>query len=84
MRNTNLVSNLEIKMQEEKKYLLDSNNENPRFHKRSIIKENKTALENNKMLGNDVRLVSLSGKLEIQKKKSGKKQNDFYLDRNDL
>lgn len=36
------------------------------------------------MLGNDVRLVSLSGKLEIQKKKSGKKQNDFYLDRNDL
>lgn len=71
-------------MQEEKKYLLDSNNENPRFHKWSIIKENKTALENNKMLGNDVRLVSLSGKLEIQKKKSGKKQNDFYLDRNDL
>lgn len=64
-------------MQEEKKYLLDSNNENPGFHKWSIRKENKTALENNKMLGNDVRLVSLSGKLEIQKKKSGKKQNDL-------
>ena len=39
----------------------------------SIRRENKTALENNKTLGNDVRLMSLSGKLEIQKKKLGKK-----------
>lgn len=71
-------------MQEEKRYLLDSSHENPRFHKWSIRKENKTALENNKMLGNDVRLISLSGKLEIQKNKLGKKRDDFYLDRNDL
>lgn len=58
-------------MQEEKRYFLDSNNENSRFHKMEerIRKENKIALENNKILGNDVRLISLSGKLEIQRKK---------------
>lgn len=45
----------------------------------SIRRENKTALENNKTLGNDVRLMSLSGKLEIQKKKLGKKMTFTQL-----
>lgn len=48
-------------MQKENKYLLDSDNKNPGFHKM-------TTLKNNKVLDNDGRWMSLSEKLEIWKK----------------
>lgn len=48
------------------------------------LKANKAALENNKTLGNGVRLISLSGKLEMQKKKSERKLRFFYQVRNNL
>lgn len=48
LRNTNLGNNLSIRMQKENRYLLDSDNENPGFHKM-------TTLKNNKVLDNDVR-----------------------------
>ena len=74
-------------MQEEKRYLLDSDNENPRPHKMEakIRREENSALENNKTLCNDVNIISSAGKLEIQKKKLGRNdkiKEDFYMDRN--
>lgn len=57
-------------MQKENRYLLDSDNENPGFHKM-------TTLKNNKVLDNDVRWMSLSGKLEIQKEEIREETKDL-------
>ena len=73
LRNTDLGNDLG-RMREEKRYLLDSDNQNPRLHKMEakIKREENSALENNKTLCNDANLISSTGKLEIQKKKLGR------------
>ena len=73
LRNTDLGNDLG-RMEEEKRYLLDSDHENPRLHKMEakIRKEENAALENNETLCIDVNLISGTGKLEIQRKKLGR------------